>query len=73
MPVESKWREAITDLTRELTLLQANADYDEAASWVKKYGQVPPAMRTILDALKDIPVDVDPVYPVAASEAGALR
>ena len=73
VPVESKWREAITDLARELTLLQANADYDEAASWVKKYGQVPPAMRTILDALKDIPVDVDPVYPVAASEAGALR
>jgi hypothetical protein len=62
MPVHDKWRDADEDLCRDLTMLQALADYDKAHAWVEKYGQVPPVMRRILDSLADIPVDVDPVY-----------
>jgi hypothetical protein len=61
-PVASKWRDAVRDLCTDLTMLQANADYEAARAWVDKYGKVPPVMQQILDGLKDIPVDVDPVY-----------
>jgi hypothetical protein len=61
-PVQEKWRGAVTDLCRDLTMLQAVANYDKAQAWVQRYGQVPPVMRRILDSLEDIPVDVDPVY-----------
>jgi hypothetical protein len=67
-PVPEKWRDAVRDLCTDLTMLQANADYDAAKAWVDQYGQVPPIMRNILDSLSEIPVDVDPVY----SRLGAL-
>jgi hypothetical protein len=66
-PVDSKWRNAVTDLCHDLTMLEARADYDAAKAWVEKYGQVPPVMQKILDSMKGIPVDVDPVYPVVKS------
>lgn len=66
-PVPAKWRDAVAALCRDLTMIQAEADYDAAKAWVEKYGQVPPVMRQILDSLADIPVDVDPVYPVVKS------
>jgi hypothetical protein len=71
MPVLDKWQGAITDLARELLMLQAVSDYDAAAAWVKKYGQIRPAMQRILDSLQDIPVDVDPVYSTVQTQAHA--
>ncbi len=73
-PVLDKWRGAVQDLCTDLTMLQANADYDAARAWVDKYGQVPPVMQKILDSLSEIPVDVDPVYSgVGALERQATR
>lgn len=66
-PVLSKWRDAISSLTHDLCMLQATGDYDATKAFVEKYGQVPPAMRAILDSLGDIPVDIDPVYTVVGS------
>ena len=71
-PVESKWRQAVTDLARELLMLQANADYDAAKAWVEKYGTVSPGMQRALDALDDVPVDIRPIY-VAAGEATGME
>ncbi len=48
-------------------MLQAHGDYEGTKAFVDKYGQVPPAMQSILDSLGDIPVDIDPVYTVAGS------
>jgi Peptidase family M49 len=61
-PVLAKWRGAITDLCHDLTMLQANGDYEGTKAFVAKYGAVPPAMQSILDSLGSIPVDIDPVY-----------
>jgi len=63
-PVEEKWRDAIRDLAHELLMLQANADYDVAAAWVAKYGTIPPSMQRAFDALKDVPVDIRPVFTI---------
>lgn len=62
VPVDGKWREGVRDLCHDLTMLQANADYDAAKAFVDKYGPVSPEMQAVFDALGDIPVDVDPVY-----------
>ncbi len=61
-PVESRWRGAIRELAHELLMLQANADYDAAKVWVENYGQVSAPMQKALDALKDVPVDIRPIY-----------
>ena len=61
-PVLSKWRDAIGNLTHDLTMLQATGDYEGTKAFVAKYGVVPPAMQSILDSLTGIPVDVDPIY-----------
>ncbi len=71
-PVLAKWRDGVRDLCRDLTMLQAHGDYDAAKAWVDKYGKVPPTMQKILDSLGEIPVDVDPVYPIAEA-AGHQR
>lgn len=64
-PVESKWRDAVRDLAHDLLMLQANADYDAAKAWVERYGKVSAPMQKALDALKDLPVDVRPIYDLA--------
>lgn len=61
-PVPEKFRAAITDLARELLLVEAKGDYAGAQKLVQTYGTPSPAMLARLDSLKDIPVDVDPVY-----------
>ena len=67
-PVLDRWFEGITELTHDLTMLQALGDYDAAKAWVEKYGKVPPGMQKILDSLADIPVDVDPVYTAVPAQ-----
>ncbi len=61
-PVPEKFRAAVTDLARELLLVEAKGDYAGAQQLVKTYGTPSPAMLAQLDGLKDIPVDVDPIY-----------
>jgi hypothetical protein len=33
-----------------------------AENWFKKYGSMPAELKTALQAAKDVPVDVDPVF-----------
>ncbi len=63
-PVPERFPEAIRELAHVLLMVQARGDYSGAKALVAKYGTVPPAMQTILDGLSDIPVDVDPEYPL---------
>jgi len=63
-PHVERFQPAIRDLAREILMIQAEGSYLGAAELVKKYGVVPPAMQKLLDGMGDIPVDVDPVYPL---------
>jgi hypothetical protein len=72
-PVPALWFQSITDLTHDLTMLQALGDYDAAKAWVDKYGQVPAGMQKILDSLADIPVDVDPIYTAVPQQLSQRR
>jgi hypothetical protein len=54
--------EAAMSLTRELCLLEAKGDYDAAAVFVDKWGNVPPEVERIVNKLSAIPSDIAPDY-----------
>ncbi len=62
---ESKIRDAVRKLTNELLTLEAEGSYDKARAILVKYAVIRPAMRNALDKLKDVPVDIEPVFPMA--------
>jgi hypothetical protein len=61
----SKIKEGVTKLTRELLTLQAEGSYDKAKAILEKYAVIRPPMRQALDRLKDVPVDIEPNFPLA--------
>ena len=56
---------AIAKLSKELLEIEASGDRVRAESWFKKYGAMPPELKAALEAAKDVPVDVDPVFSFA--------
>jgi len=65
-PVPEIFEEAFRDLAHELLMIQAEGDYEAAVAFVEKYGDVHPAMVKAINALTEIPVDIDPSYPFAS-------
>ncbi len=63
-PVPSRFREALEGLAHELLMAQALGSYDRARELVDRYGTPSPTMRALLESLADVPVDVEPRYPV---------
>ncbi|HSF24287.1 MAG TPA: hypothetical protein VLE20_08685 [Blastocatellia bacterium] len=63
----SKIKEAVRKLTSEILTLEAEGSYDKAKAMLDKYGVVRPVMQKALDKLTDVPVDIEPVFVLAAS------
>jgi hypothetical protein len=61
-----KTRQAVTDLTHEIMTLQAHGDYAGALELTKHMVVIRPALRRMLDKLKDVPVDIAPRLVTAA-------
>ena len=61
----SKIKAAVTKLTRELLTLEAEGSYDKAKAILDKYAVIRPPMQQALDRLKRVPVDIEPVFPLA--------
>jgi Peptidase family M49 len=62
---ESKIRDAVRKLTSELLTIEAEGSYDKARAMLVKYAVIRPAMRNALDKLQGVPVDIEPVFPLA--------
>ena len=58
----------ISDLTRDLVMLQHNGDKAAAKAMLDKYGKMSPAMKQALDSVSSVPVDLRPIYPVAGEK-----
>ncbi len=54
---------AISDLTRDIVILQAGGDYDAAAAFLEGYAHLDEAALAALARAGDIPVDIQPTYP----------
>jgi hypothetical protein len=58
-------RQNVVDLTRDIMTLQAVGDYAAATGLIATLGVVRPQVQTILDRLKDVPVDIEPRFVTA--------
>ena len=62
---ESKIREAVRKLTSELLTIEAEGSYEKAAAILDKYSVIRPPMKSALDELMNVPVDIEPIFPLA--------
>lgn len=62
---QAKIKDGVRKLTHDLLTLEAEGSYDTAKSMLDKYAVIRPSMQTALDKLKDVPVDIAPVFPLA--------
>ena len=63
-----KMREGIRSLATELLTLQATGDYARAQRLLTKYGVSTPEIESVIAKLKDIPVDITPVFSAAGEK-----
>src|SRR5690349_504598 len=61
----AKIKDGVRKLTHDLLTLEAEGSYETAKSLLDKYAVIRPAMQQALDKLKDVPVDIEPVFPLA--------
>lgn len=62
---DAKIRDAVRKLTHDLLTLEAEGSYDKAKAMLEKYSLIRPDMKGALDRLKDVPVDIEPMFPLA--------
>jgi hypothetical protein len=60
--VYAKMPDAVQRLAKELLEQEATGNRARADAWFTQYDTVPPALRRALDAARDVPIDVDPIF-----------
>ena len=58
-------KEAVRKLTHDLLTIEAEGSYSKAKEMLDKYAVIRPPMKQALDKLKSVPVDIEPVFPMA--------
>src|SRR6185437_12168179 len=56
---------AVSDLTGELLTIEATGDYGKGKEMLGRLGVIRPAVQRRLDALQDLPVDIEPRFVTA--------
>jgi hypothetical protein len=62
---QAKIKDAVKKLTGEILTVQAEGSYEKAKALLDKYAVIRSPMQKALDRLKDVPVDIEPVFPLA--------
>ena len=63
----AKIKDAVIKLTHDLLTLEAEGSYATAKSMLDKYGVIRPEMQKALDKLTDVPIDIEPKFPLSPS------
>ena len=61
----AKIKDSVRKLTSELLTIEAEGSYDKAKAILDKFAVIRPPMQQAMDKLKDVPVDIEPVFPLA--------
>jgi hypothetical protein len=69
----AKIKDAVHKLTGEILTIEAEGSYDKAKALLDKYAVIRPAMQKAFDRLKDVPVDIEPKFPLAQSSSVAAK
>jgi hypothetical protein len=64
----SKIKDAVRKLTHEIMTIQAEGSYDKAKAMLDKYGVIRPPMQKALDRMTNVPVDIEPIFPLAGKK-----
>jgi hypothetical protein len=59
----AKLEQAISDLTRDVVVLQGNGDYDAAKTFLDAEAVLDAKAKSVIASMTDLPVDIQPVYP----------
>lgn len=59
--------QAVQSLATELLMIEATGDFERAQRLLEKYGKLTPEINAVNESVKEIPVDIEPVF-VAAGE-----
>jgi Peptidase family M49 len=62
---ETKIRDAVRKLTHELMTIEAEGSYEKAKALLDKYSVIRPQMKSAFDKLTNVPVDIEPIFPLA--------
>jgi hypothetical protein len=57
-------QDAVRDLAARFLVLEGDGDYDRVARFVKQYGRMDALTRETIEKLKDIPVDIEPIFRI---------
>ena len=60
----AKIKDSVRKLTHVLLMVEAEGNYDGAKALLDKYAVIRPPMQQALDRLKDVPVDIEPIFPL---------
>ncbi|MDH4207430.1 MAG: peptidase [Anaerolineae bacterium] len=63
-------RESLAELTRRVLLLQAEGSYGQAREFLDTYGVLTPPMEVALARMVDLPVDIEPIFPLESMMRG---
>lgn len=61
----AKVKEAVRKLTHDLLTLEAEGSYEKAKRILDKYALLRPPMKSALERLGRVPVDIEPIFPLA--------
>jgi hypothetical protein len=61
----TKVKEAVRKLTHDLLTIEAEGSYDQAKTILDKYALIRPPMKQALEKLVEVPVDIEPVFPLS--------
>ena len=62
---DAKMKEGVRKLTHELLTIEAEGSYDKAKAILEKYAVIRPPMKSAFDKLSNVPVDIEPIFPLA--------
>ena len=61
----AKIKEAVRKLSHDILTVQAEGSYDKAKAMLEKYAVMRPAMKNAMERLENVPVDIEPIFPLA--------
>ena len=61
----AKIKDAVRKITHDLLTLEAEGSYATAKAMLDKYSLIRPPMKGALDRLENVPVDIEPIFPLA--------
>jgi hypothetical protein len=68
-----KIRAAVASLSHEILMIEARGDYEGAAAFLARYGDMGDDVKALIESLKGIPVDIEPRFALESEIGGTLR